>query len=272
MASSLKKYWVPGAILVDTPYFKMNNGGALFPYQEDFEILKPNDVVEGQPCLVIDDERPQSIFNEYYSASWFTSLYIGAEFLLKTYADAKENFEEREKELHLLLKEVNEKNISESILKYLYLSLVTSFETYITDIFLIRLTSDKDLFIKYAQKFCKNVASKIIPYDNQSFNLWEQAVIDAVFRDSKANAKSVDEKIKTLYNIRIGDLLKELTPIFHNRHLIAHKNGKGKDGKSLIITEELVVSSEKSIRMVVDTLDAKIKEVLNLELSKRNGN
>ncbi len=261
MASLLKKYWVPGAILVDTPYFKMNNGGALYPYQQDFEILKPNDVVEGQPCLVIDDKRPQSIFNEYYSASWVTSLYIGAEFLLKTYADAKENFEERDKELHLLLKEIKEKKVSESILKYLYLSLVTSFETYITDIFLIRLTSDKELFIKYAQKFHKNEASKIIPYDNLSFNLWEQAVIDAVFRDSKANAKSIDNKINTLFNFSIRNLLNELTPIFQNRHSIAHKNGKGKDGKSLKITEELIASSENSIRIVVDTIDAKIKEV-----------
>lgn len=261
MDALIKKYWVPGAILVDTPYFKMKNGGALFPYQEDFEILKPNDIVDGQPCLVIDDKRPQSVFNEYYAASWFSSFYVGAEFLLKTYADAKKHFEEREKELHQILKEIYEKALKESVLKYLYLSIVASYETYITDIFLIRLTSDRDLFIKYAQKFHRNEASKTIPYDNQSFNLWEQAVIDAVFRDSKANVKSTDEKIKMLFNIRISNLLVELDTIFQNRHSIAHKNGKGKDGKLLIITEEVIVSSEKCITMVVDTIDAKIKEL-----------
>lgn len=260
MNTLIRKYWVPGAILVKTPYFKMNNGGAYFPFQDGFEILKPNEIIEGQPCLVIDDNRPQSIFSEYYAESWFSSLYKGAEFLLKNYADAKENFEERGNELHLLLKEIREKAINESILKYLYLSLVTSFETYITDIFLIRLTSDKNLFIKYAQKFHKNEVSKITPYDNQSFNLWEQAVIDAVFRDSKANVKSIDDKIKTLFNIKITVLLDELNPIFQNRHSIAHKNGKGKDGKLLKITEELIASSDNSIRIVVNTLDAKIKE------------
>lgn len=261
MATLIKKYWVPGAILVDTPYFRMNNGGAYFPYIEDFEILKPNDVVEGQPCLVIDNKRPQSIFNEYYAESWFTSLYKGAEFLLKNYAEAKENYERREIELHQLLKEIKEKSVSVSILNYLYLSLVTSFETYITDIFLIKLTSNKELFIEYAQSFHRREASKIIPYEEQSFNLWEQAIIDAVFRDSKTNVKSVEEKIKKIFNISMGTLLNGLNPIFQNRHSIAHKNGKGKDGESLIITEDIIINSELKIKKVVETLDAKINEL-----------
>lgn len=62
-----KKVYVNGSVLIITSDFKYEGAGAMFDIPEDAETIEPNEVIEGEPFLVIDDERPQSMFYEYYA-------------------------------------------------------------------------------------------------------------------------------------------------------------------------------------------------------------
>ena len=60
-----KKVYVNGSILIKTSDFKYEGAGALFGIPDGAETIETNDVIDGLPFLVIDDERPQSMFNDF---------------------------------------------------------------------------------------------------------------------------------------------------------------------------------------------------------------
>lgn len=70
-----KKFYVDGGILVDTPYFKCRDAECGYKEQpEGTEVMPTNHEIDGNPCLLIDDDYPQSMFNEYYAKTFSHQL------------------------------------------------------------------------------------------------------------------------------------------------------------------------------------------------------
>lgn len=84
-----KRIYVNGGILITTPFFAYKNAGASYDLPpENSEIIEPNTITEtGEPYLEISNEHPQSIFNEYYAKTFFTTQHTFAYFLQKTLSD-----------------------------------------------------------------------------------------------------------------------------------------------------------------------------------------
>lgn len=81
-----KRIYVNGGILITTPFFAYKNAGALYDTPpENSETIAPNAITEtGEPYLEISDEHPQSIFNEYYAKTFFTTQHVFAYFSKET--------------------------------------------------------------------------------------------------------------------------------------------------------------------------------------------
>lgn len=72
------KVYVEGGILVNTPYLKYKNAGEYFVNApEDATVVPTNVEDDNGKYLLIDEKHPQSIFDEYYSQSWFSAYKIG---------------------------------------------------------------------------------------------------------------------------------------------------------------------------------------------------
>ena len=87
-----RRLYVDGNIVIMTPYFICPDMGAGFGIPKDAEVIKTNDIIEGSPCLVIDEDRPQSLFNEYYATGEVASGYISVSYLHNTYTDCFDEF------------------------------------------------------------------------------------------------------------------------------------------------------------------------------------
>jgi len=102
-----KKVYVDGSILIKTSDFKYEGAGCLFDIPQGAETIGTNEIIDGEPFLVIDDERPQSMFNEYYAKGVFTTLYSWSYYLNSNCQKAYDNYIDRKDEIECLLEGVN---------------------------------------------------------------------------------------------------------------------------------------------------------------------
>ena len=92
-----KRIYVNGGILITTPFFAYKNAGASYDLPpENSEIIEPNTITEtGEPYLEISNEHPQSIFNEYYAKTFFTTQHTFAYFFAKDFIGSYNDFKQR---------------------------------------------------------------------------------------------------------------------------------------------------------------------------------
>lgn len=102
-----KKVYVNGTIVIKSSDFKYEGAGALFDIPEGAETIETNEEIDGTPCLVIDDERPQSMFNEYYATGGFSAFSCWSYYLNSNYQIAYENYRNRKNEIKILLESVS---------------------------------------------------------------------------------------------------------------------------------------------------------------------
>lgn len=141
--------------LFNTPYFKCIDGGCGFKDQpEDTEILNTNHIINGEHCLLIDDEHPQSIFNEYYARTFYTSGYMEASYIRHSYWDCYKEYEETINRLSSLLDKIKGLDNEEqsTLNKMAYLNVISAFDSFICSILLVRLVNNENAFNLYADK------------------------------------------------------------------------------------------------------------------------
>ena len=209
-----KKYYVDGNIAVMTPYFICKDCGAGSGIPENADILKTNDVIDGDPILIIDDDRPQSIFDEYYATGEFSDSYIGASYLYLTYIDCYQNYNNDINQVKSTLNEINQlSDSSQSILyKTLYINIVTILDSFLCSIILSRIITDEVMFKEYYKKQIPSHIHKSLEHyliDDQKAK-WEQEYIKEVLKGSYYNTPSKPNKItiKPIDSIEIINRLK----------------------------------------------------------------
>lgn len=230
----MKRYYVRGGIVIDTPFLRYENGGA--GYEEsmipDAEVLPTNrKLPSGEPYLLINDNNLQSIFAEYYAGSFFSTGYCWAPLFHKTYEDDYSEFNKKSSEALKLMKisEEREDEDEKSILsRYAFLAIMTAFETYIADTILTRIVNDETLFYAYANSLQSEDSIKNYLKTDQKGKA-EQAVIDYVLRKSYCDAKRIEDSYAQLFDIKVK-VPKDINNLFKERHLLAHRGGRKKDG------------------------------------------
>lgn len=237
-----KKIYVNGGILIDTPYFVCSEGGCGYSEQpEGTEILETNSIVEGYPCLKINDDNPQSIFNEYYAKDFLTACYAGAEFYYKRYNEAYNDHLQRVQDIQEIINikglDIKQRKI---VNRLSYLSIVASLETFICDTVLTKITGDEDIFLNFFNRMPKGTEKEKMQKmrDANLIGKWEQAVLEHVMKTSYSNIDTIKEVYKEVFNVSIADLKGKMKSIFWNRHKLAHRNGRNKDNSYINISNE----------------------------------
>ena len=279
-----KRIYVNGGILVNTRYFAFSAGaGCLFPEQPEGSILlEPKDEVEGSKCLIIDDDHPQSIFNTYYAKTFLTSLYSGAEYYRNNYRDC---FDETEGELREVVKILSsikavEQESRDSLMKFLYINVVTILDSFICSIILSTIVREEKLFLDYYQKMISNKdkinLEKYLLDENRGqwdkmpgkktkitvdVNGPEKDIIDIILRTSFENMEKIKDAFGAIGLKKPQDNDGVMSKHFKIRGVLVHRNGKMKDGERMIVTEEMVRELLEDTESFID----RIKESIPLE-------
>ena len=262
-----KIVYVNGGVAILTPFFRYLDAGARFGMPEEpNDIIEPDEEMDGQPCLIITEEKAPTFFKGYYAKTFFSTRCKIASFFTSSIEDCFSDFEKRILEVQNLLK-LND--VSEETRHVLYqLCLVTTvaaLDTYISDLVLFVSTKDRSVFLKTAKKFCKNKASDIISriaqmWSDNALDSAEQEVIDAVLKTSYSNLKRInDDVLKDLYGLKNIPTF-NIDDIFRLRHIIVHRNGKEKNGDELVFKKTELLSMIERINTVASIINDLVQD------------
>lgn len=257
-----KKVFVDGTIVIETSDFKYQGAGALCAIPSDANIIKANDIRDGIKCLVIDDKRPQSIFNEYYATGGFTTLCNWSYYLNSSIQQAYNNYIEHKKELEGVLDDIKALSATtkEILYKQLLLNVVTLFDTFVCETIMSKITSSEEHFDRFCTLFYKGLTnSKKKHFDMLNQGEKEQTVFRSILYSSYANV----ERVNTIYNDVYGIHLEisedsDVNDWFIWRHRIVHRNGREKDGSTHVFLENDVRKALADITQIIETIMSRI--------------
>lgn len=254
------KIYVEGGILVNTPYLKYKNAGALFAEAPEGAVVIPTNVedINGK-YLLIDEKHPQSIFDEYYAQRWFTATTIGTPIFHVTLADAYEQFHKSISEYKLLLdEELSDESNVQTMLKLIHIGVVASLDTFVLDCILSKVLNDEASFKSFVTTILgkKNVNAK---RSRNERIMWEHKMIDRIITKSYSNIETINRVFDLMYNVSLTDQDKSVETHIFNRHLIAHRNGRKKDGSIVNISKSEINTIICNISDFVDQIYKKIR-------------
>lgn len=258
-----KKVYVDGSILISTSDFKYEGAGALFDKPEDAEIIEHNCMIDGVPFLVIDDKRPQSIFNEYYAKGGFTAVYRCSYYLNSNYQKAYENYKNRKNEIECILEGISQLASlqQELIYKLLLLNTVTLFDAFVCETIVSKITSSEECFDNYYNKlYEESTTSKRRHFRKLDRGKLEQEVVRLILEGSYTNVDRVNRIYRSVYGFEMGlsrDC--EIDLLFQWRHRIVHRNGREKDGSYHHFVEKDVRKAITVTTQVIETIMSRIK-------------
>lgn len=248
----MAKVYVNGGILIKTRYFACKGLTCLADnIPEEARIINPNTKCEGSPCLIIDDKHPQSLFNDYYAKTFVSSLYEGAEFLRMTSEDCFNEFYASLNEIEEIVNslEINSKHYK-SIIKLLYINVVTCLDSLVRSIILCNISRDEELFLKYydtmISKSDKAVISKHLINDDRG--KWEKEILEKIDGVSYCNVDIIKKSFESMGLDKPIDNNGIIGKHFENRHILVHQNGKmGMKNTRMEVLEVDKIMVEKEI-------------------------
>lgn len=262
-----KLVYVNGGVAILTPFFRYLDAGARFGMPNDpSDIIEPDEEINGQPCITITEEKAPTFFKGYYAKTFFSTRYAIASFFSSSIEDCLSDFEKRILEVQNLLK-LNDiyKETRQVLYQLCLVAAVAALDTYISDLVLFVSTKDRRIFLRTAQKFCKNKASDIIAriaqmWSDNTLDSAEQEVIDCVLKTSYSNFKRInDDVLRDLYGLKNLPSF-NIDDIFRLRHLIVHRSGKQKNGDELVFEKTELLSKIERIHKVASTINDLVKD------------
>ena len=255
-----KIIYIKGTLVINTPYFKLKEAGCLYETPpEGAEIWEPN---KGDAIFEINDNNPQSIFNEYYAEGGLTLCYQGAEFLYKTYKGVYDDYKERIVDLKSIININTESDKHQQILfRLLYLSVIASLETFVSDIIITKITECEESFERYYKDFIQeNKQEKLEKWLSKGWvGKREQEIIDHAQRLSYSDIKMIKKSFKKIFDLKIEYNTDNIKKHIEKRHIIAHKNGRTKDNKYLTFNESdlniLISDTDNFVDYIMSTID-----------------
>lgn len=258
-----KKVFVDGGILVTTPFFTCRNAGAGYEYPpEGSEVIDTNKSDEYGEYLLIDDENPQSIFNEYYAKTFYTTGYMCAELfyndILKVHSDYLERMNDIKEVINLKGLNIKQRKI---VNRLSYINIIASLETFICDIILMKITNDENVFNSFYDSIPQSKEKEELQklHEKKMIGKWEQRIIEYVMKTSYSNIDTIKSVCKTMFGVTIIDKEGKMKNHFRNRHKLAHRNGRNKDNTYINITNAELDSLMSDSTIFIDQIVEKIK-------------
>lgn len=270
-----KIVYVNGYIIVKTQYFLPKDVGCgyLTPPEDTYMIIEPSDEVEGLKCLLIDDDHPQSLFNEYYAKDGVTTESIATSYLAASYLDSINEYKKRIGETCDVVKKVTEWEESERTLVYkmAYVNILTAIDALICYVLLKRSLQDeeffKDVMFDLASGSKKKQWQTLI--ENGCFGEWEQDAIRFIQETSFLNVEKIDSAFKCVKFDRLEYDRKEMKRFFRIRHLLAHRSGRQRDDTDVAVTYDLLAKMVNAAHMLVGAIFDSICITLDREMRDR---
>lgn len=269
-----KIVYVNGDIIVKTQYFLPKDVGCGYstPPERTSMIIEPEDEVDGVKCLLIDDDHPQSLFNEYYAKAGVTTDSIATSYLAASYLDSINEYKKRIEETCDVVKKVTEWEEPERTLVYkmAYVNILTALDVFICYVLLKRCLQDEDFFkavmLKLAPASRKEQWQTLI--DNGRYGEWEQDAIRLVQETSFLNVVKIDNAFKRVKFDRLKYDRKEMERFFRIRHLLVHRSGLQRDDTDVAVTYDLLAKLVNAAHTLVGaifdsiciTLDRKLRD------------
>ncbi len=127
-----KKIYVNGGVAIMTPFFRHQDGGALYETPpEGCEQIECKDQIEGHPCIIIKEKCAPSIFNEYYAKTFFTTLHEWAPFFCKTYNDCYMEYHNKIAEIvELTTISSISPQIEKTLMRQVFLDIIAAVDTF----------------------------------------------------------------------------------------------------------------------------------------------
>lgn len=265
--------YVNGSIEIKTQYFVPKDLGVLYleAPKETNEIIEPKDEVEGERCLIIDDDHPQSMFNEYYARGDVSTEFMTTSYLSASYLDSINEYKKRIEETCEVVKMVAEWRSAEQQLVYkmVYVNILTSLDAFICYVLLKRGIQDEDIFKSLMYEVAPKGKKEL--WDEQitegHIGEWEQDAIKFVQETSFLNVDKIDKLFNCVRFDRLNYDRREMKKFFRMRHLIVHRNGKQRDDTEVIVSyrllSELINATHTLVGAIFDsiclTLDREMK-------------
>lgn len=251
------KVYVNGGILIKTRYFACKGLTCPADYiPEEARIINPNTKFEGSPCLIIDDKHPQSLFNDYYAKTFVSSLYVGAEFLRMSNEECFTEFNASLHEIEDIANNIDDNfKHYKSIMKLLYINVVTCLDSLVRSLILCTISRDKELFLKYydtmISKSDKAVLSKHLINDDRG--KWEKEILVKIDGVSYCNVEIIKKSFEAMGLDKPIDNNGVIGRHFENRHILVHQNGKmGMRNTRMEVLEVDKIMVEKEITDITE--------------------
>lgn len=227
--------YVKGNILVNSRNFKYKGeDGCLFPIPEGAKTIEPTTEIDGSPFLVIDDRSPYSIFNSYRATGAFSTCSQSSYYYNTDVVEIYHNYMENISQFESMIESTNNAEIKEDniLYKYLIVSVISIFESFVRDLIVSRVASCEESFNNHYSKVYDSLSDKWKEqFNRMSRGELERKIISMLYDESFANASKINNSFKEVYNFpdcvcsgtNIGKYIKM-------RHQIAHKNARKEDG------------------------------------------
>lgn len=270
-----KIVYVNGYIIVKTQYFLPKDVGCGYstPPEGTTIVVEPEDEIEGLKCLLIDDDHPQSLFNEYYAKDGVTAESIATSYLAASYLDSINEYKKRIGETCAVVKKVAEWEAAERTLVYrmAYVNILTALDAFICYVLLKRSLQDEGFFnammFKLAPANKKEQWQSLI--DNGHDGAWEQDAIRFVQETSFLNTDKIDKAFKQVEFNRLEYDRKELERFFRIRHLLVHRSGRQRDDTEVAVTYDLLAKLVNAAHTLVGAIFDSICITLDREMKNQ---
>ena len=240
-----KMVYVNGSIFINTRYFVPKDLGCGYENApEGAETIEATDEMEGVQCLVIDDEHPHSLFNEYFAKGDVSTDKIATSYFSASYIDCINEYKKRIGETCEVVKKVQDWDTKKQSLVYkmVYVHIVTALDAFICYVLLRRSLKEELLFEKLMNSLAPKSKQE---YWNRLKELgrigeWEQDAIKNALKTSFVNTATIDKAIKLVGFDRLDYDRKELDEYFRIRHLIVHRSGCQRDDEEVVVNYDML--------------------------------
>lgn len=264
-----KVIYVNGSIVITTRFFlpkEIGYGYKTVP--EGAETVEPMDEIDSFKCLLIDDDHPQSLFNEYYAKEGGASGSLATSYFIATYLDCISDYKNRVSDTCSIIHKVDDwpNHEKELVYKMAYVNVLTALDAFLCHVLLKRCIEDERLFkafmFKLAPSSKKEKWQRLIDAGREGE--WEQDAIKYVLESSFINTEKLDDLIKKVRLKRLEYDRPVMREHLRVRHLIVHRSGKQRDDNEIHVTfdslKDLVNQSNALVAAVRDSLYVTLKE------------
>lgn len=264
-----KVIYVNGSIVITTRFFVPKEIGCGYQTSpEGAEVIEPMDEIDSFKCLLIDDDHPQSLFNEYYAKEDVASGFIATSYFIATYLDCINDYKNRVSDTCGIIHKVEDWANREKglVYKMAYVNILTALDAFLCHVLLKRCVDNERLFKAFMFKLApssKKEKWKML-MDAGKEGEWEQDAIKYVLESSFINTEKIDDLFKKVGLKRLEYDRPVLREHFRVRHLIVHRNGRQRDDNEVHVTfdslKELINDSNVLVSAVRDSLYCTLKE------------